>query len=91
VFNLSAHSQSFVFHYGSLADLPAGSGYDTIDGFDASLDFIDVHDLHINHWNVQNIGGVDVFQAYMNPSGAPDLQIALPHLQGLLDNSHVLF
>jgi VCBS repeat-containing protein len=87
VFDLSAHSQSFVFHYGSLADSPAGFGHDTIDGFDASLDIIDLQGLSIHHWDVT--GGV--LHAYQAGSGTPDLEIALPHLLGTLDNSHVLF
>ena len=84
---VSAHSQSFVFHYGSLADSPAGFGHDTIDGFDASLDIIDLQGLSIDHWDAT--GGV--LHAYQAGSGTPDLEIALPNLLGTLDNSHVLF
>ena len=81
-----AHVHAVSFHYGSLADSPAGAGRDTINGFDASLDTIDLTGLGIVTWDVS--GGI--FHAYLAGDMTPDLEIALPGLIGTLNAGHVL-
>jgi hypothetical protein len=78
------------FHYTSLSDSPAGGGRDTIDNFDTDWDIIDLTGLGIDHWEVNNIGGVDVFQAFQNwtpGDTTADLEIALPGLVGIMNHN----
>ena len=77
-FGSYAHVHPVSFHYGSVADFPAGAGRDTIVGFDANLDTIDLNGLGMVDWDVS--GGI--FHAYLAGDNVADLEIALPGLIG---------
>jgi len=85
-FGSYAHMHAVSFHYGNVADSPSGAGRDTINGFDAGLDTIDLTGLGIDHWGVS--GGI--LSAYLAGDAVPDLEIALPGLLGTLDAHNVL-
>ena len=86
-FGSYAHNHPVSFHYGSLSESPAGAGRDTIDGFDASQDIINLTGLGIAAWDVS--GGI--FHAYLAGDSVADLEIALPNLHGtLVLGPHVL-
>ena len=65
-----------------------GAGRDTIVGFDANLDTIDLTGLGMDHWDVSD----GIFHAYLAGDAVADLEIALPGLIGTLNDhpGHVL-
>lgn len=77
-----AHNHPVEFHITALTDSPAGAGHDSITGFDASKDTIDLTGLGISTWDVS--GGI--FHGYMTGNLSPVLEIALPGLIGVLND-----